>query len=328
MSCESKRTKAYDDDLCWRMVYQARVQSLPQREIAKNLCVDQSTVSRTVALFDDTGDVKKRKHPSNPGTACLTDHDKLEILEAVIDQPGIYLRELQHRLVHTTGTQVDVSTICRFLHGTGFTRQAMIVFAIQRSEVLRSQYLLDMSVFSGHSEMLVFVDETGTDRRDCMRLSGYSLRGRRAISRKLLVRGQRVSAIAAMSCDGVLDLCTATGSVDAVKFEEFIENCLLPQLQPFNGTNARSVVVVDNASIHHAEGIVELIQSTGALVHFLPPYSPDLMPIEELFSKIKAVLKANESTLDYIDIETLLLAAFCTITPDDCKNWIAHAGYN
>ncbi len=65
MSCESKQTKAYYDNLRWRIIYQARVQNLPQRKAAMNLCVDQSTVSGTVALFDDTGDIKKRKYPSN-----------------------------------------------------------------------------------------------------------------------------------------------------------------------------------------------------------------------------------------------------------------------
>ncbi len=120
----------------------------------------------------------------------------------------------------------------------------------------------------------------------------------------------------------VLDLCTATGSVNA---DEFVEECLLPDLQPFNGTNARSVVVLENASIHHAAGKVELLQSTGALVQFLA-HSPDLNPIKELFSKIKSVLKSSEN-LEEMDVETLLLAAFCTVTPDDCKNWITHAGY-
>jgi len=171
-------------------------------------------VSCTVALFDDTGDVKRRNYPSNPGTVNLTDNDKLVILETVIDQPGVFLRELQSKLESTTG-KVDVSTVCRFLRATGFTRQKMVVHAIQRSELLRSQYLLDMSIFRGHPDMLVFVDETGTDRRDCMRRFGYSLRGRPAVSRKLLVRSQRVSAIVGMCCDGILDLCTVKGSVGA-----------------------------------------------------------------------------------------------------------------
>ena len=72
MSCERKRTKAYDD-LHWRMVYQVKVQNLPHCQVARNLCVDQSTVSRTVALFDSTEGVDRRKYPSNHGSAKLTD---------------------------------------------------------------------------------------------------------------------------------------------------------------------------------------------------------------------------------------------------------------
>ena len=136
-----------------------------------------------------------------------------------------------------------------------------------------------------------------------------------------------MSAIVGMCCDGILDLCTVKGSVGAEEFSKFVEECLLPQLQPSNGTNARSVVILDNASIHHAEGIVELIQSTGALVQFLPPYSPDIMPIEELFAKNQTSIKNEDVLSEEMDIETILLAAFCTITPDDCKNWITHAGY-
>jgi len=76
-----------------------------------------------------------------------------------------------------------------------------------------------------------------------------------------------VSAIAAMSCDGVLDLCTVIGSVDAGRFEDYVKEHLLPQLQLFNGTNAAgSVVILENASVHHAQGIVELIESKGTLV--------------------------------------------------------------
>jgi len=72
---------------------------------------------------------------------------------------------------------------------------------------------------------------------------------------------------------------------------------------------------------------VDTIQQTGALVQFLPPYIPDLNAIEESFSKVKSVLKANEDARKDLDIETAVLAAFNTITPADCQAWIAHCGY-
>ena len=263
-------------------MYQAEALGKSYREIASNLNIDASTVCRIVNLFATTNDVRLRLYPPNLGTFKLTEIDKLVILELAIEKPGIYLREIQASLLVETGTDVDISTICRYLHFSGFTRQKLKVIAKQRSDALRAEYLADMEVYSGHPEMLVFVDETGADRRDCMRKFGYSMRGVPARAQKILWRGQRVNALSAMSTDGILDCYTTTGSVDAEKFEHFIGQ-LSSALQPFNGVNPNSVVVLDNASIHHVSSVVDAIHNTGALVHFLPPYSPDLNPIEEAF---------------------------------------------
>ena len=133
-----------------------------------------------------------------------------------------------------------------------------------------------------------------------------------------------------MTIDGLLDVHCTTGSVDEEVFCDAIEKKLLPQLMPFNGVNARSVVIMDNCSIHHTSKSLELIQSTGALVHFLPPYSPDLSPIEELFSKVKACLRENDRAIEHTDSDTLmdfLYAAFYTVTPDDCFGWFQDCGY-
>ena len=80
-------------------------------------------------------------------------------------------------------------------------------------------------------------------------------------------------------------------------FQTFLDMELTPQLLPFNGVNPRSVVIMDNASIHHAGQVVESLEDLGVLMYFLPPYSPDLNPIEELFSKVKSEMKANEYAL-------------------------------
>ena len=78
------------------MVYQSLVLEKSSREIAQNLNVDQSTVSRTVRLFNEQGDVAKKSYPANTGTRKLTQLDQLILLELVLDKPGIYLHELQH----------------------------------------------------------------------------------------------------------------------------------------------------------------------------------------------------------------------------------------
>ena len=138
-----------------------------------------------------------------------------------------------------------------------------------------------------------------------------------------------MNAIAAMSTSGIIDCHCVKGSVDGTEMLYFIQHILLPHLQPFNGINPHSVVIMDNASIHHVHGVAQLIQSTGALLYYLPPYSPDLNPIEEAFSKLKSVLQQNEHLLDTVlDCESLVLSSFLAISPTDCIHWIHHAGYN
>ena len=79
------------------------------------------------------------------------------------------------------------------------------------------------------------------------------------------------------------------------RFEYFVRTCLLPILLPYNGINPHSIVIMDNAAIHHVCPVVRLIQSTGAKLVFLPPYSPDLNPLEPVFGKVKQILKENDS---------------------------------
>ena len=97
-----------------------------------------------------------------------------------------------------------------------------------------------------------------------------------------------------------------------------------------NCTNPRSVVVMDNASIHHVDKVVALIEEVGAIVIYLPPYSPDIMPIEECFSKVKAYLRANDPLIQVLEgseIEDAILSAFASVAPSDCYGWVKDCGY-
>ena len=173
--------------------------------------------------------------------------------------------------------------------------------------------------------MFIFVDESGADRRDALRKYAYSWKGSPAKSCKLLVRGEHITAIALMSCNGILDCKIVHGSVNGEIFYNFVQSNILPHLMPFNGTNPHSVVVLDNAAIHHIDGIKTMIEEVGALVLFLPPYSPDYNPIEEAFGKVKSLTKAYEQELESgeMDIEDIVLASFSHISPEDCTGWIS-----
>ena len=89
-------------------------------------------------------------------------------------------------------------------------------------------------------------------------------------------------------------------------------------------------MILDNPSIHHVDRIYQLAEAKGCLLGFLPAYSSDLNPIEEVFSKVKAVIKINEIAFQSCANDTLSLlmyAAFTSVTQADCHNYISHAGY-
>lgn len=319
-TCERRRTRAYGEDLRWRMVWQSLAQGYNYQTIARNLGVDASTVWRTVNTFNSTGTVNTKQYPKSRSYSKLSTPVELTIIHIVLSKPGIYLKEIQTDLYLCTGVELSVSCICKFLHKVGFTRQKMKLAAIGRDEALRSQFSADVSLYT--SEMMIFLDETGSDRRDSLRKYGYSVRGKPILSQKNICRGKRISAIAIMSIEGMLDCMTTTDSVDSDVFYDFVEKYLLPHLMPFNGTNPHSIVIMDNCSIHHCDDIVHMIEQVGALVHFLPPYSPDYNPIEEAFSKVKTVMKEYEAASQVTDHETMVLSAFACITPEDCNQWI------
>ena len=145
--------------------------------------------------------------------------------------------------------------------------------------------------------MHFFIDETGSDNRDALRRYGYGIRGKPPKACQLLVRGERLSAIAAMTTKRIQSLKVVSGTVDGDTFLEFINKDLLPILIPFNGTNINSIVIMDNCSIHHVSQVESLITEIGALVDYFPPYSPDFNPIEHCFSKVKACLKSGSTMM-------------------------------
>ena len=132
-----------------------------------------------------------------------------------------------------------------------------------------------------------------------------------------------------MSLEGIHDVYLAEGTVNGERFQEFIKTTLFPVLQPFNWINPHSVVILDNAAIHHVQGVIDLIENqAGAKLIFLPPYSPDLNPIEEVFSQVKSIMKQNDSLFQISNSPRVLLSmAFSAVSQADCLGFVTHAGY-
>ena len=167
---------------------------------------------------------------------------------------------------------------------------------------------------------LIFIDETG------IHLGMTRLYGRAPIGERLYdkeapgARGKNISLIGGMSIDGLIATMSIDGSVNTDVFLFYIQKILVPQL--WGG----AIVLMDNLPVHHAYVVREAIEAAGAKLVFLPPYSPDLSPIELCWSKLKQLLRsAKARTHEALDHALTAIINDC-ISSDDALAWFAHCG--
>jgi transposase len=152
------------------------------------------------------------------------------------------------------------------------------------------------------------------------RLSGWAPHDQRATGSAPRNHGKNLTLVAALTPTGWHTPWLIEGAMDTATFEWYITEQLGPTLQP------GQVVVLDNLSAHKAESIRQAIEARGCSLLFLPPYSPDFTPIEQAFSKLKAILRGLGARTREALQEAVRLAIEA-ITSDDATAWFAHAGY-
>jgi len=131
---------------------------------------------------------------------------------------------------------------------------------------------------------------------------------------------QTLTMLAALTTQGLEAPMTIAEPTDGDIFLAYLEQVLCPQLRP------GQVVIMDNLSAHKVDGVCQLIEATGAKLIYLPPYSPDLNPIEQAWSKIKQILRSLKArTVEAL--ETAVAEALRAITPEDAIAWFSHCGY-
>ena len=166
---------------------------------------------------------------------------------------------------------------------------------------------------------MVFVDESGTHIA-LTRLYGWAPQDQRATGSVPRNHGKNTTLVAALAPDGLHEPWLIEGAMDTATFECYITQELAPTLRP------GQVVVLDNLSVHKAESIRQAIEARRCQLLFLPPYSPDCTPIEQAFSKIKAILRGLGARTKEALQEAVRLAIEA-ITRQDATAWFAHAGY-
>ena len=166
---------------------------------------------------------------------------------------------------------------------------------------------------------LVFIDETWT-KTNMAPLRGWAPCGQRLPGKAPYGRWKTMTFLAALRHDRVTAPWLIDGPIDGQSFLQYVEEILVPTLKPGD------IVIIDNLGSHKGKAVRRAIRAAGAKLFFLPPYSPDLNPIEQVFAKLKTLLrKAAERTVEttWKRIGTLLEA----FSPQECANYFANSGY-
>jgi transposase len=149
---------------------------------------------------------------------------------------------------------------------------------------------------------------------------GRASKGQRMAEATPQARWEVLTTLGAMSLRGIEAVTTVEAATDSEVFTTYLEQVLCPKLRPGQG------VVMDNLSAHQVAGIRELIQAQGAKLIYLPPYSPDLKPLEKAWSKFKQFLRSPKARTKQA-LEQAVTDARKTITPENALAWFRHSGY-
>jgi transposase len=314
--------RAYSSDLRERLTA-AVTAGMSRNEAADVFSVAISTAVKWMQRLRDTGSAAAK--PSGGSTSPLEQHTE-RILAIVRERPDATLKEIQAAL-RKEGIHTSKSALDRFLARHNITRKKKSLLAAdasrnpqqQRKDVararrkwIREQGLLDPA-------KLVFIDETSVNT-SMVRLYGRAPCGVRLVDHVPFGHWETMTFVSALRHDGMVAPMLIEGPMNGELFLAYVEQCLAPTLKPDD------IVVVDNVATHKVAGVVEAIEAAGATLRYLPPYSPDLNPIEKPFSKFKAYLrKLAQRTVP--GIRRGIRSFPSSLKGQECANYFRHAGY-
>jgi transposase len=299
----------FSQDLRQRIIDTALRGEGTMAQIAARFLVSVSFVTRLLQLYRTTGSVEPRPHGGGH-PAVLTPQDLERLREFIADQPDATLEECRRHL----GSSCSLATISRALSRLGLPRKKKTPRAAEQDspEVQEQRRDFCEELAGIDPRRLVFVDECGANTA-MTRTHGRAPAGQRVYS-DAPGRWDSITLTCGMRLCGPMAAVAFPGATNTVMFEDYVEEVLVPELRPGD------VVIWDNVKPHQSEEAIEAVEAAGARVVPLPPYSPDLTPIEEMFSKVKNVVRSVAARTT-----GAVYAAFASglhdVTPEDIAGW-------
>ena len=313
--------KPYDPDLREKLLAAWDRRELMQEDLARQFDVSVSMLRALIRLRDQTGSIAPKAHAGGPEPKLDSEHLRM-LEEEIAHTPDATHAELAERLAERGAPKVSRQTIGRLVAKLGLTRKKKTKKAAEQKrpdvEAKRAEYRAAAPELDAW--LVVFLDEAGM-RLGETRSHGLSRPGQRIVEYVPRMKWQVVTMLGTLSLSGITTMVTIDGALDGDMFVAYVEQVLVPSLKP------GSIVVMDNLRVHKRAEAVAAIEAAGARVLSLPPYSPDLNPIEHAWAKIKGILrKAKAATREAF--EQALVQAQQAITESDAAGWIRYCGYS
>ncbi|CAD6892666.1 unnamed protein product [Tilletia laevis] len=280
--------------------------------------ISESTVKRSIRDLRQTNTIRAPL-PRSGRPKALSQQEVIYVLALIHHRPTIYLDEIADMIQFEFNHKVALSTISRLLSSLGYTNKKLTRVARQRDSERRRRHMLFFAQFD--PRQLIFADETHADNKANQRTRGWARQGSRAVDIDIFLRGQRYTLLPALAYDGICCPWVVPDSVNGDRFLYWVQHILLPTMNPWPGP--RSVLVVDNCPTHKGVEVRRVVQEAGCNLIFLPPYSPDLNPIEFAFSSIKRHLRRHPAN-DELD---LVQACYNAVTKEHAKAYFQASGY-
>ncbi|MCO5966135.1 IS630-like element ISRm10-1 family transposase [Sinorhizobium meliloti] len=310
--------QALSDDLRIR-VLKASAAGMSARQAAARFGVGISTAIRWIARAKE-GELTPR--PQGWRRPSAVDAHEEFVVALIEERKDVTLDEMVQRLSVERQVKISRSALGAWLRGRGWTFKKKTAHALEqdRPDVLKRRRVWFDGQLDLDPEKLIFIDETGLSTK-MARLRGRALRGERCRAGVPHGHWKTTTFTGALRLTGMTAPFVYDGAMNGNVFLAYVEQVLLPTLQ------AGDVVVMDNLPAHKTSGVRDAIERAGAKLMFLPPYSPDFNPIENAFSKLKAMLRDRaERKIDALwDAVGALIPRF---TPDECANYFRAAGYD
>jgi hypothetical protein len=257
--------------------------------------------------FSKLKSFRKRCNSCKRTSGVMTEELVSAVSNIVHDNPEYYLDEITQKLAEETGVYLTPSSVYRILtQKLSISLQVCVEVATQRNELQRYQYRLALDILVQHPKQVIVLDETHKDKNASRRRRGWGKRNGGGVKiNRWFNETVNYTMIAAMNYLGFIDSSIklvmrdeiseegAAGTVDGAGFQDWVREHLLPILGSYVNCEPNSIVIMDNASTHMSREVVDMIESTGAYLLYSAPYSPDLSPIEYLFSSYKSNLKKH-----------------------------------